>query len=143
MGLVEQAAAYLDGEGRQHAGALSPVSSGLFTAESMRLTTRLMQIASWLLLQRAAHSGEMSRAQVAAEKVKVRLDTPSAPHDSEGWDELPERFVQLIVHSLNLQGLVRRMDEEIYGNPAAAGEVTAPNPVSEQINLLRTAFSYS
>ena len=85
----------------------------------MRLTTRLMQIASWLLLQRAANSGEMTRNQVAAEKCKVRLDTASAPDNAIGWEEFPEAFLSLINRSLSLQNLVRRMDEEIYGNEAA------------------------
>ena len=78
MGLVEQAAEYLDGQGRAEAKKLSRLAATLYAAESMRLTTRLMQVASWLLLQRAANSGEMTRDQVAAEKSKVRLDTASA-----------------------------------------------------------------
>lgn len=77
MGLVEEAAEYLDGPGRAAAKGLSKTSAGLYAAESMRLTTRLMQLASWLLLQRAANAGEMTREQVAAEKAKVRLDTAS------------------------------------------------------------------
>ena len=143
MGLVEQAAEYLDGKGRLEAKHLSRMAATLYAAESMRLTTRLMQIASWLLLQRAANSGEMSRDQVAAEKSKVRLDTASANAEAAGWDELPGDFVALVRHSLNLQSLVRRMDDEIYGKNAASsdGSAPAPNPVSDQISLLNTAFA--
>ena len=39
----------------------------------MRLTTRLMQLASWLLLHRAVKEGEMSLAQANKEKTKVKL----------------------------------------------------------------------
>ena len=143
MGLVEQAAEYLDGEGRAEAKRLSRVAATLYAAESMRLTTRLMQIASWLLLQRAANAGEMTRAQVAAEKSKVKLDTASAQDNAPGWNELPEAFRSLVRRSLSLQALIRRMDEEIYG----AGDRPAPlparagNPVSDQISLLNTAFA--
>lgn len=143
MGLVEQTAEYLDGQGRVEAKRLSRVAATLYAAESMRLTTRLMQIASWLLLQRAANSGEMTRDQVASEKVKVRLDTASASEDVAGWSELPEEFRDLVKRSLRLQARVRRMDEEIYG----AGKVTQlhtarhGNPVNEQIRLLNTAFA--
>ena len=49
MGLVEQAAEYLDGKGRAEAKKLSRLAATLYAAESMRLTTRLMQVASWLL----------------------------------------------------------------------------------------------
>ena len=85
MGLVEQAAEYLDGKGRAEAKKLSRLAATLYAAESMRLTTRLMQVASWLLLQRAANSGEMTRDQVASEKSKVRLDTASAHDEAVGW----------------------------------------------------------
>jgi regulator of CtrA degradation len=144
MSLVERAAEYLDGPGRSEARKLSRMAATLYAAESMRLTTRLMQIASWLLLQRAANSGEMTRDQVAAEKCKVRLDTASAPDHATGWNELPEAFLSLVQRSLSLQNLVRRMDEEIYGRtPDGPGEPLArrSNPVSDQISLLNTAFA--
>src|SRR6185437_7823408 len=145
MGLVERAAGYLDGEGRAEAKKMSRVAATLYAAESMRLTTRLMQVASWLLLQRAANSGEMSREQVASEKSKVRLDTASAREDAAGWSELPEAFQDLVNRSLSLQALVRRMDDEIYGDHSAAFSAGAAlrrsNPVSDQIMLLNTAFA--
>ena len=141
MSLVEQAAEYLDGKGRAEAKKLSRLTATLYAAESMRLTTRLMQVASWLLLQRAANSGEMTREQVAAEKAKVRLDTASASEQAEGWTDLPEAFRDLVTRSLSLQNLVRRLDDLVYGgalvNPLAPRR---PNPVSDQITLLNTAF---
>ena len=145
MSLVEQAAEYLDGEGRAEAKKLSRLAATLYAAESMRLTTRLMQIASWLLLQRAANSGEMTRDQVASEKSKVRLDTASA-HDGcrRAGPNCRQTFRELVDRSLSLQALVRRMDEEIYGEhhgAASACERADANPVSDQITLLKTAFA--
>lgn len=143
MGLVEQAAEYLDGKGRAEAKRLSRLASTLYAAESMRLTTRLMQVASWLLLQRAANSGEMTRDQVASEKTKVRLDTASAHDGAPGWDELPAEFRELVGRSLSLQARVRRLDEEIYGAARAAQSAgqRKGSPVSDQITLLKTAFT--
>lgn len=143
MRLVEQAAEYLDGQGRVEAKKLSRPAATLYAAESMRLTTRLMQVASWLLLQRAANSGEMTRDQVAAEKSKVRLDTSSAQENGTGWNELPEAFRDLVLRSLSLQGVVRRMDDEIYGGNGntVVAPLRASNPVSDQISLLNTAFA--
>ena len=144
MALVERAAEYLDGEGRAEAKKLSRVAATLYAAESMRLTTRLMQIASWLLLQRAANSGEMTRDQVASEKTKVRLDTASAQDDIRNWNDLPATFREIVEHSLRLQALVRRMDEQIYASgrtaPRSPAESVA-NPVSDQLHLLQTAFA--
>lgn len=142
MGLVEEAADYLDGDGRQQAKGLPSRAAAIYAAESMRLTTRLMQVASWLLLQRAANAGELSREQVLAEKGKVRLDTPSVAEDTAEWNELPGEFRELVRRSVALQNLVRVMDEEIYGGRAPRGARSQiSNPVSDQINLLQTAFA--
>ena len=59
MALVEETARYLDGAGRQEARALPRKAAILYAGESMRITTRLMQTASWLLVQRAVRDGEM------------------------------------------------------------------------------------
>jgi regulator of CtrA degradation len=144
MSLVEQAAAYLDGKGRAEAKKLSRLAATLYAAESMRLTTRLMQVASWLLLQRAANSGEMTRDQVASEKTKVRLDTASAHDEATGWAELPTEFRDLVSRSLSLQARVRRLDEEIYGSNVrhlTARTTRDGSPVSDQISLLHTVFA--
>ena len=73
MDLVEETAAYLDGEGRTEAKALERSVSLTYATESMRLTTRLMQLASWLLLHRAVKEGEMTLTQANREKTKVKL----------------------------------------------------------------------
>jgi len=60
MGLVERTASYLDGPGRHEAKALSPTVAVLYATESMRLTTRLLELASWLLVRRALREGEIT-----------------------------------------------------------------------------------
>src|SRR5689334_21696957 len=57
MSLIEDVAAYLDGDGRAESRGLARETSFVYATESMRLTTRLMQLASWLLLQRAVNEG--------------------------------------------------------------------------------------
>src|SRR5687768_17845905 len=66
MELVEETATYLDGGGRQESKLLSRSAALAYAAESMRLTTRLMQVASWLLVQRAVREGDMA-AEAACE----------------------------------------------------------------------------
>src|SRR6201982_322568 len=73
MDLVEETAAYLDGVGRTEAKTLDRAASLTYATESMRLTTRLMQLASWLLLHRAVKEGEMTLVQANREKIKVKL----------------------------------------------------------------------
>lgn len=144
MGLVEETAAYLDGEGRAEAKRLSRHAATLYAAESMRLTTRLMQIASWLLLQRALNAGEMNREQMLSEKKKIRLDTSSAKLTASGWNELPEAFRLLVNRSLRLQSYVCRLDQDLFGereDASARMPVSKDNPVGSQLELLRTAFA--
>lgn len=141
MQLVEETAAYLDGEGRREAKRLARATATLYAAESMRLTTRLMQMASWLLLQRALANGEMTAEQVDSEKGKIRLDNPPPAIDIENWNRLPEHFRMLVQRSLRLQARMQRLDMNLGRDDAYPGDFDdTVNPVSTQINLLKTAF---
>jgi regulator of CtrA degradation len=141
MALVEETAHYLDGDGRAEAKGLTKPAAMLYAAESMRLTTRLMQLASWLLLQRAANSGEMTVNQVMQERTKVRLATPSDAVGHEAFLELPAAFRDLVERSLLMERDIRRLDRDLYGDHAGlAQDGSELNPVNEQIELLRTAF---
>lgn len=136
MALVEETADYLDGDGRKDSLRLTRTGAMAYASESMRLTTRLMQVASWLLLQRAVNNGEISNEQARAEKNKVRLSALASATHGPGWDGLPERLRSLIVRSLELQERVERLDGAFGGDgPPAAG-----NPVREQIGRIAAAF---
>jgi len=67
----------------------------------MRLTTRLMQLASWLLLHRAVKEGEMSIAQANREKTKVKL-TAADPAAKDLIEKLPASLQNLIERSVAL-----------------------------------------
>src|SRR3990167_9382301 len=82
MALVEETATYLDGPGRAESKMLERSAALAYATESMRLTTRLMQLASWLLLHRAVKEGEMSLAQANKEKTKVKLSA-GRPSDEQ------------------------------------------------------------
>ena len=96
MSLVEETADYLDGAGRSAARELPRPASIVYATESMRLTTRLMQLASWLLLHRSVREGDMTPERAREEKRKIRLETLSTSMGGPGWDELPEEFRALI-----------------------------------------------
>jgi regulator of CtrA degradation len=137
MNLVEETAAYLDGAGRKDAKTLDRSASLTYATESMRLTTRLMQLASWLLLHRAVKEGEMSLAQANREKVKVKL-TAAEPGALDAVSKLPARLQDLIERSMALQAQVKRLDGSIHApalEPAVIG-----NPLVPQLNRLKAAF---
>jgi regulator of CtrA degradation len=137
MGLVEETAAYLDGPGRQQSKKLERSAALVYATESMRLTTRLMQLASWLLLHRAVNEGEMSLAQANKEKTKVKLSI-SDPTDGDAEKLLPERLNELIEQSRTLLVKVRRLDATIHAPvPEQPGN---GHPLDQQIGLLKAAF---
>jgi regulator of CtrA degradation len=136
MGLVEETAAYLDGPGRKESKSLERNGALAYATESMRLTTRLMQLASWLLLHRAVNEGEMSLVQASQEKTKVKLSNGEPP-DEEMARLLPQKLRDLIDRSLKLLERVRRLDATIH---AAALPKSQVNPVERQVGLLRAAF---
>jgi regulator of CtrA degradation len=138
MSLVEETAAYLDGPGRNESKQLERAAALAYATESMRLTTRLMQLASWLLLHRAVKEGEMSLAQANIEKAKVKL-SPTDTVDPNNLTLLPDLLRDLIERSRKLQGKVRRLDTTIH-MPADVAQAVAANPVERQLGLLKAAF---
>ena len=79
----------------------------------MRLTTRLMQLASWLLLHRAVKEGEMTLTQANREKTKVKLSAAD-PGAADMIEKLPQQLQDLIARSMTLQTKVRRLDTTIH-----------------------------
>ena len=139
MQLVEDSASFLDGPGRDAVKTLDRSASLLYGTESMRLTTRLMQLASWLLLQRAANEGEMSREQVLEEKQKVKLENLPLSHPEITQHNLPLEFIKLVEMSIALQNRIVRLDNELYGEHLLDASQER-NPVNDQIELLSTAL---
>ncbi|MFY9955134.1 DUF1465 family protein [Bradyrhizobium sp.] len=137
MDLVEETAAYLDGAGRIEAKALERAVSLTYATESMRLTTRLMQLASWLLLHRAVKEGEMTLTQANREKTKVKLSAAD-PGPDDMITKLPQQLQDLIARSMSLQSKVRRLDGTIHA--PAAETTTIGNPLVPQLNRLKAAF---
>lgn len=138
MDLVEETAAYLDGAGRTEAKALDRAASLTYATESMRLTTRLMQLASWLLLHRAVKEGEMTLNQANREKTKVKLSAAD-PGPEEMIAKLPAQLQDLITRSMSLQARVRRLDSTMHAQPSER-PATVGNPLVPQLNALKAAF---
>lgn len=136
MDLVEQAAAYLDGPGREESRTLGRAGALVYARESMRLTTRLMQLASWLLLQRALNEGELGPEEARREKSKVDLGR-SEPLDAEEAGLIPEKLRDLIADARHLQLRIHRLDTSLKADEAVP---VAPNAVARQLGMLRAAF---
>ncbi len=136
MDLVEETAAYLDGAGRQESKLLSRNDALAYAAESMRLTTRLMQVASWLLVQRSVREGHMAPA--AACDASYRLGAETSPAAGTARDALPGPLSQLLERSERLYDRVRHLDRRMYVE--ADGTQESTSPVLAQMARLKDAF---
>ncbi|WP_429910676.1 DUF1465 family protein [Glycocaulis sp.] len=141
MDLVEETASYLDGPGREDAKRLGRAGALAYAAESMTLTTQLMQSASWLLTQRAVNEGEMTPFEAASEK--YRLGGKSHPRDGM-WpaddDPCPPRLSDLVTRSQNLHERLKRLDDNLF-REGPGGAAPGENPLAGQWSALESAFA--
>lgn len=136
MGLVEETAAYLDGPGRAASKRLSRAAALAYAGESMRLTTRLMQVASWLLVQRAVRDGEIALTEASSDKYRLISREPQSAPAFAGAQDLPEALKTLMARGSAIYDRVRRLDETMYDSAVVA----EANPVSDQLAKLEAAF---
>jgi regulator of CtrA degradation len=138
MALVERTASYLDGPGRKEAKTLQAPLTLTYATESMRLTTRLLELASWLMLHRALKDGEIDQEQAAARRQRVKLSPIGRPEHVKHFDELPSGLRDLISQSFSLNDRITRLDHAITSSaePARPSE----NKVVAQFAQLEAAF---
>jgi len=138
MALVERTASYLDGPGRKEAKALLSPLTLTYATESMRLTTRLLELASWLMLHRALKDGEIDQKQAATRRQRVKLAPIGRPSHVRGFDELPKGLRDLIGLSFSLNDRITRLDQALTAN--ADPTPAATNTVATQFARLEAAF---
>ena len=123
MSLVEETARYLDGKGRQESRDLPRKAAMLYAGESMRVTTRLMQAASWLLVQRAVHEGDMRAEDAAGDRYRLGSKEICFGDTSDGVELLPQTLQDLLARSDTLYRQISRLDDVLFGKgktPAGA-----------------------
>ena len=142
MALVERTANYLDGPGRAEAKKLKAPVNVLYATESMRLTTRLLEIASWLLVRRALKEGEIGAEEAQKKRARIKLQSLGRPSHIKGFADLPEGLRGLIEASFALNDRITQLDKamQITGPTTEPAEQPAANPVGAQHSMLTAAF---
>jgi len=120
MALVEECARYLDGRGRTESRELPRKEALLYAGESMRVTTRLMQAASWLLIQRAVQDGDMSPEDAASDRYRLGAREICMGKREESVDALPQKLIELLERSESLYRRIARLDDVLFRQPEAA-----------------------
>jgi regulator of CtrA degradation len=137
MDLVEETASYLDGSGRQSSKLLSRNAALAYASESMRLTTRLMQVASWLLVQRAVREGDMAPDAACEDRYRLSAEEVCRGSAEASIEDLPPELLLLLDRSERLYERVRHLDRRMYVEGAAN---SGPHPVLSQFDRLKNAF---
>lgn len=139
MQLVEEVATYLDGPGRQQSKLLPRPLALAYAAESMRLTTRLMQIASWLLVQKAVNEGEMADEDASRGRQRLAGTSQGIASQASQFSQLPEELQEFTAQSMRIHARIVHLDAQMRG--LTAEFVRPPSPgVQAQFDLLRRAF---
>ena len=137
MSLVEHTASYLDGDGRRDSKLLSRAAALAYAGESMRLTTRLMQVASWLLVQRAVREGDMDAREACLSRYRIGAQSVCRAESVESVDDLPEGLLILLEQSERLYERVLHLDRRMFIDGPTEDAV---NPVQSQHDRLLAAF---
>jgi regulator of CtrA degradation len=141
MALVERTAGYLDGEGRKASKVLTGQATVLYTTESMRLTTRLLDLASWLLIRRALKDGEITEVEAQRKRARVKLQSLGRPSHIRGFGDLPDGLQKLIEESFALHDRIVQLDLAMAAPGDELLSVLPSNPVGAQLSRLQQAFA--
>ena len=145
MALVERTAAYLEGEGRAAARKLAPPLSIAYATESMRLTTRLLELASWLLIRRSINAGEITAEEAARKRARLKLGGSGRPGHITHFEQLPSGLQSLIEASFLLHDRIVQIDRAVTVGAAATAtaQPAEQNAVVAQLARLEAAFTPS
>lgn len=137
MAMVRDAAEYLELEGVLERQQLSEKMSLVFACESMRVTTRLMQISAWLLAMRALSEGEISEDDIPAKGFRISAKEVCLGGPVRGAGLLPVRLIEMLQASRALYERVLRLDQILFERKP---HQPVQNPVIFQQARLERAF---
>ncbi len=95
-----------------------------------------MQAASWLLVQRAVHDGDMPAEDAMNERYRLGSKEICLGGGVEGIELLPARLRDLLMRSDNLYRRIARLDDVIF----AGGLKPQATAVQAQLSRLEKAF---
>ena len=110
MQLAREARAFLLGNQGAPRSEEKPVERMAVSCASLKVTARLTQVIAWLLVQRAVHAGQMTRAQAAEPEYRLAGQEACSAQMPVPADRLPDTLSDLMDRSLRLYERVARLD---------------------------------
>lgn len=116
LALTREARDYVQHQERRDRAALPPDQQLVASCESLRLTARLTQVVSWLLVQKAVQAGEIDRARAASPELRLAGQEVCRPTEPAGTIAMPDRLAELLARSHALYQRVERLDALLEGS---------------------------
>ncbi|MEM7570750.1 MAG: DUF1465 family protein [Pseudomonadota bacterium] len=121
---------------RAELGAIDRV---LYTAESLRISTRLMHVISWTLVRKAVAAGEMSDEEAAKPERQLEDLELCSASDPRDLRKLPRAVVILSHQSLNLYKRAMRLQQQMNDKQEGDAEPHT-SPVASMLETLEGAL---
>jgi|GEM_PF-577587 len=94
-----------------------------YAAESMRMSTCMMQVVSWFMVQKAVDNGEMTPEEASAPENRLGAQEICLASDQEAVDVLPGELKAYLQRSQDLYRRVLRLDQMVYDKPESGNLV--------------------
>lgn len=101
--------------------------------ENMRLSSCLMQVMAWFMVQKGLLNGEISLQEAGSERYRLEGKSICLQPEGEGADELPDEFRAYLERAVDIYRRAERMDRMLYGK----GDEVPQNAVHEMMNRLK------
>ncbi len=121
MALTREARDYLTYQEKADLASLSPVGRMAASCESMRMTARMTQVVAWLLVQKAVHTGDLTREQAAESKFRLAGQEICDDIEPLTSEPLPDRLAELLARSHKMYQRVARLDAMLDGQQVFTG----------------------
>lgn len=102
--------------------------------ENMRLSSCLMQVVAWFMIQKGVLQGEVSREEAASERCRLGGKEICLRPLGEEVEELPEEFCAYLERAVDIYRRAERMDSMLYGQADKAPR----NAVHEMLDKLKS-----
>jgi regulator of CtrA degradation len=102
---------------------MGPRNTFRVSCEAMRVTIRMTQVITWLMLQKSILSGEVTKEEVLSEAYRVlRGKTCTESHTEEDLT-IPSRLRELLLESRIFYFRILRLDEAFRGEHPSLEEI--------------------
>lgn len=102
---------------------MGPHETFRVSCEAMRVTIRMTQIITWLMLQKAVLAGDVTRDEVLSESYRVLRGNTCVDTESEDDESIPRRLRELLIQSRIFYMRILRLDEVFRTEHPKAEEI--------------------